>query len=71
MTARVLENLTVLPTHAHSFRMLLTRLARTIDALVSARAARQVPEWQMRHIRREATRYQNLFALVKKRQVRR
>ncbi len=48
MTALVLENLAALPAHAQSLRMLLTRLARAIDALVSARAARQVPEWRMR-----------------------
>jgi hypothetical protein len=37
--------------------MLLTRLARALDALVSARAAREVPEWRMRQVRREIARY--------------
>ncbi len=37
--------------------VLLARLTRAIDALVSARAARSVPEWRMREIRREIARY--------------
>ena len=61
MTALVLENLTTLPAHVHSLRMLLARLARTIDALVSARAARQVPEWRMREVDREIARYCRLI----------
>ena len=36
--------------------VLITRLARALDALVSARAARAVPEWRMRQIRREIAR---------------
>ena len=36
--------------------VLMTRLARALDALVSARAARAVPEWRMRQIRREIAR---------------
>jgi hypothetical protein len=51
MTALVLENLAALPVQAQSLRMFLARLA--LDALVSARAARTVPEWQMRQVRRE------------------
>jgi hypothetical protein len=34
----------------------LARFARTVDALVSARAARAVPEWRMREVRREIAR---------------
>ena len=56
MTALVLENLAALPALARSLRMLLTRLARAIDALVSARAARQIPEWQMRQVQSEINR---------------
>lgn len=37
--------------------MLMARLARALDALVSARAARAVPEWRMRQVRREMARY--------------
>ena len=37
--------------------VLMTRLARALDALVSARAARTVPEWQMRRVRRDMARY--------------
>ncbi len=58
MTALVLENLAALPLQARSLRMLLTRLARSIDALVSARAAREVPEWRMREVRSEISRLQ-------------
>ena len=61
MTALVLENLAALPAFAKGLRMLLTRLARAIDALVSARAARPVPEWQMRQVRSEINRYQNII----------
>ena len=61
MTALVLENLAALPVLARSLRSLLTRLARAIDALVSARAARAVPEWQMRQVRSEINRYRNII----------
>jgi len=54
MTALVLENLADLPVQTQSLRMYLARLA--LDALVSARAARTVPEWQMRQVRREIDR---------------
>jgi hypothetical protein len=56
MTALVLENLAALPALARGLRMLLARLARALDALVSARAARQVPEWQMRRVQSEINR---------------
>jgi hypothetical protein len=50
MTALMLENLAALPALARSLRMLLARLGRGLDALVSARAARAVPEWRMRQV---------------------
>ena len=50
MTALVLENLAALPAYAKGLRMLPMRLARGIDALVSAGAARQVPEGQTREV---------------------
>lgn len=56
MTALVLENLATLPLQMRSLRMLLARLARSIDALVSARAARAVPEWRMREVRSDINR---------------
>jgi hypothetical protein len=61
MPALVFENLAALPAYAHSLRQLLTRLPRSIDALVSARAARQVQEWRMRQVRSEIQRYQYLI----------
>jgi len=61
MTALVLENLAALPALARRLRTLLTRSARAIDALVGARAARQVPEWQMRQVRSEIDRYQDII----------
>ena len=61
MTALVLENLAALPALARSLRMLLARLARALDALVSARAAREVPEWRMRQVRTEINRYQDII----------
>jgi hypothetical protein len=54
MTALVLENLAVLPVQSQSLRMYLARSA--LDALVSARAYRTVPEWQMRQVQREIDR---------------
>ncbi len=61
MTAFVLENVATLPAHAKGLRMLPVRLARAIDALVSARAARAVPEWQMRQVQSEIDRYRNII----------
>jgi hypothetical protein len=61
MTALVLETIATLPAPALRMRMLLTRPARAIDALVSARAARQVPEWQMRQVQSEINRYRDLI----------
>jgi hypothetical protein len=57
MTAVMLKNLAALPALAHSLRTLLARLARALDGQVSAVAARSVPEWRMRQIRREIARY--------------
>ena len=62
MTALVLENLAALPMQAQSLRLLLTRWARALDALVSARAARQIPEWQIRQVRSEVNRYRRMDA---------
>ena len=61
MTALVLENLAALPALARSLRMFLARLARVLDALVSARAARQIPEWQMRQVQSEINRYEDII----------
>ena len=54
MTALVLENLTAFSAWARSLRMLVVRLGRALDALVSARAARAVPEWRMQEVQRQA-----------------
>ena len=59
MTALVLENLAALPVQTQNLRMFLARSA--LDALVSARAARTVPEWQMRQVRREIDRCSRLM----------
>ena len=69
MTALVLQNLATLPAMARSLRMLLTRSARAIDALVSARAARAVPELQMRQVQSEIKRYRDLIRVGEKRTV--
>ena len=57
MTALMLENIAALPAQMQNLRMFLARLARALDALVSARAARQVPEWRMRQVRSEINRH--------------
>jgi len=67
MTALVLENLAALRALARNLRMLLTRLARAFDALVSARAAREVPEWRMREVQSEIKRYRGLIRVDEKR----
>jgi hypothetical protein len=61
MTSLVLENLAALPALARSLRMFLARLARALDALVSAQAARSVPEWRMRQVQSEINRYQDII----------
>jgi hypothetical protein len=61
MTALVLENLGLLPALARSLRMLLARLARTLDDLVSAKAARTIPEWRMREVRDDIKRHLGLI----------
>ena len=66
MTALVLENLTVLPLQVRSMRMLLARLAQTLDALVSARATREVPEWRVRQVRSDINRCQAIIRVGNK-----
>ena len=61
MTALVLANLAARSAQAQSLRMLVTHVARVIDALVRARAARAVPEWRMRQVQKEITRYEALI----------
>ena len=61
MTALMLENLGLLPALARSLRMLLARLARTLDDLVGAKAARTVPEWRMREVRDDINRHLGLI----------
>jgi hypothetical protein len=61
MTALVLENLAALPALARSLRMLLARLARAVDALVTAQAPRSIPEWRMRQVQSEINRYQDII----------
>lgn len=60
MTALVFENLTTLPAQAQNLRMLVTRWTRMLNRLVSARAARQVPEWRMREVRNDVMRCRSL-----------
>jgi hypothetical protein len=40
--------------------VLIARLARALEALVRARAARRFPEWRMRQLRRELAGYSSL-----------
>ena len=59
MSAFVLETRARRPALGRSLRTLLTRLARALDAAVSARAAREVPEWRMRQVQGEINRHLN------------
>ncbi len=65
MSALVLEQRIAPSFAASKARKLLTRLARTFDSLVSARAAREVPEWRMREVQSEIARYCNSFTSEK------
>jgi hypothetical protein len=61
MTSRVLENLGPLLALGRSLQTLLARLGLALDAVVSARAAREVPEWRMREVRAQVNRYHGLI----------
>ena len=61
MTVHVLENRRRPARLGWSLRTLLTRLAHAIDALVSARAAREVPEWRMREVQAEISRHRGFI----------
>ena len=50
MTALVRENLAALPASVRILRSLAARLGRALDSLISAQAARAVPEWRMREV---------------------
>ena len=65
MTALVLENFAVLPARIKGLRVLLARMARALDILVSARAAREVPEWRMREVQDEIDRCRHLIRAVR------
>jgi len=56
MSAHVLETRAARPL-SRSLRTFLTRLSCALDALVSARAAREVPEWRMHEVQSEIARY--------------
>ncbi len=56
MSALVLEQRAAPRLRASRVRKLLARLARALDSLVSARAAREVPEWRMREVQSEIER---------------
>jgi hypothetical protein len=57
MTVLVLENLGAMQAPIYVLRSQLSRLARAVDQLVRARAARAVPEWRMRQVRNDVDRY--------------
>jgi hypothetical protein len=57
MTTLTLTHSTTLPALPRSLWLLLAHLGGAIDAAVSARAARAVPEWQMRKVRSDIRRY--------------
>jgi len=57
MAALALENLVALQAPICVLRSQLSRLARAVDQLVRARAARAVPEWRMRQVQNDIVRY--------------
>jgi hypothetical protein len=56
MSTLTLENRVALLALARNVQTLPNRLGTTIDRLVSARAARQILEWQMRQVQDEIDR---------------
>jgi hypothetical protein len=62
MTALIIENFAALPSWRRSVGTLISTLARSINRVVQARAARHVPEWRIREIRREIARYRSMTA---------
>lgn len=60
MNALVLESRAADASQTTSPRKWLARLAHALDAIVGARAARSVPEWRMREVRREINRHLGL-----------
>jgi hypothetical protein len=65
MIARTTGNFRPLPALGKNFQKLLARLARTLDTMVSAKAARTVPEWQMRKVQSEVNRHLDLIRVAK------
>ena len=61
MSALVLEKRTAPRLRASRACKLLARLAQALDSLVSARAAREVPEWRMREMQSEIKRHLDLI----------
>ena len=57
MTTLILNGTASLPSLAHGLRLVFARLGDAIDAAVSARAARAVPESQMRQVQADIRRY--------------
>lgn len=67
MSAYALETRAARPALGRNLRTLLTRLARTVDDLVSARAAREVPEWRMREVQAEIDRHRGFIETAARR----
>jgi len=57
MAALLLLNPAAHQASARGLRTLLVRVGHALDALVSARAARAVPEWQMQEVQSQISRY--------------
>jgi hypothetical protein len=57
MTSLLMNGSAALPAMAVGLRFWLARLGALIDRAVSARAARAVPEWQMRQVQSDIRRY--------------
>lgn len=66
MTALSLNGAATPTSLAHGLRLLLARLGDAIDAAVSARAARAVPESQMRQLQAEVRRHLRAAGIARK-----
>ena len=66
MTTLLLTGTAALPSLAHGLRHWFARLGDAIDAAVSARAARAVPESQMRQVQAEVRRHLRAVGTARK-----
>lgn len=71
MTTLILNRTATMPSLGHRLRLLLARLGDAVDAAVSARAARAVPESRMREVQADIRRHLGAAGRIRKSRQRR